>query len=854
MDEKERMDQPGGRVIQVDLEKHMKSSFLQYAMSVIVSRALPDVRAGLKPVHRRILYTMNEEGIVPSKPHKKCAATVGSVLGKYHPPGDASVYDALVRLAQDFSMRAPLVDGHGNFGSVDGDPPAAYRYTEARMSKISTLMLSEIEKDTVDFQPNYDASLKEPVVPPARFPNLLVNGSSGIAVGMATNIPPHNLREVTNGICYLIDHPEAEFTELMEHIPGPDFPTAGIIMGMSGIRSAYATGRGKITLRGRAEIQEDKNGKERIVITELPYQVNKARLQEAIADLVKDKRVEGITNIRDESDQKGMHVVIELRRDANAQVVLNKLYTYTQLQDTVGVIMLALVNGEPKVMGLKEILTHYIKFQEEIITKRTIFDLRKARERAHILEGLVKALDFIDEVVSILRSSKNIPEGKTRLMERLGLDEIQADYVVQMTLGKLTGLEKQKICDELDAIRVKIADFEALLADERKILNLVKEEAMAVADKFGDERRTEIVPVSGEVDVEDLIPEENCVLTLTHYGYIKRQPVDTYRLQKRGGRGVSGMTRREEDFVEELFVCSSHDYVLFFSSAGKVYRLKCYEVPESSRTARGTNIVNLLPLEEGEKITSMIRIQNFEEGKYLCMCTQKGILKRTDLSAYQTARKGGLRAINLDEGDVLGWVRLTDGNDELLIGTQNGLAIRIAEEKVRAIGRTARGVKALSLQDGDQVVGMEKVNMEGSLLTVTQKGQGRRSPFTEYRLQNRGGKGIINYKITEKSGIVAGIRTVTKEDDAIMITDEGVIIRVEAESIALQSRYAGGVRVMRVENEAHVVTVARADHEEEAQKAEAATEGEPSEEEIRAMQAAEAAAEAETPVTEDENP
>ncbi|MBP1576814.1 MAG: DNA gyrase subunit A [Oscillospiraceae bacterium] len=854
MDEKERMDQPGGRVIQVDLEKHMKSSFLQYAMSVIVSRALPDVRDGLKPVHRRILYTMNEEGIVPSKPHKKCAATVGSVLGKYHPHGDASVYDALVRLAQDFSMRAPLVDGHGNFGSVDGDPPAAYRYTEARMSKISTLMLSEIEKDTVDFQPNYDDSLKEPVVLPARFPNLLVNGSSGIAVGMATNIPPHNLREVTNGICYLIDHPEAEFTELMEHIPGPDFPTAGIIMGMSGIRSAYATGRGKITLRGRAEIQEDKNGKERIVITELPYQVNKARLQEAIADLVKDKRVEGITNIRDESDQKGMHVVIELRRDANAQVVLNKLYTYTQLQDTVGVIMLALVNGEPKLMGLKEILTHYIKFQEEIITKRTIFDLRKARERAHILEGLVKALDFIDEVVSILRSSKNIPEGKARLMERLGLDEIQADYVVQMTLGKLTGLEKQKICDELDAIRVKIAEFEALLADERKILNLVKEEAMAVADKFGDERRTEIVPVSGEVDVEDLIPEENCVLTLTHYGYIKRQPVDTYRLQKRGGRGVSGMTRREEDFVEELFVCSSHDYVLFFSSAGKVYRLKCYEVPESSRTARGTNIVNLLPLEEGEKITSMIRIQNFEEGKYLCMCTQKGILKRTDLSAYQTARKGGLRAINLDEGDVLGWVRLTDGNDELLIGTQNGLAIRIAEEKVRAIGRTARGVKALSLQDGDQVVGMEKVNMEGSLLTVTQKGQGRRSPFTEYRLQNRGGKGIINYKITEKSGIVAGIRTVTKEDDAIMITDEGVIIRVEAESIALQSRYAGGVRVMRVENEAHVVTVARADHEEEAQKAEAATEGEPSEEEIRAMQAAEAAAEAETPVTEDENP
>ncbi|MBQ4101602.1 MAG: DNA gyrase subunit A [Oscillospiraceae bacterium] len=854
MDEKERMDQPGGRVIQVDLEKHMKSSFLQYAMSVIVSRALPDVRDGLKPVHRRILYTMNEEGIVPSKPHKKCAATVGSVLGKYHPHGDASVYDALVRLAQDFSMRAPLVDGHGNFGSVDGDPPAAYRYTEARMSKISTLMLSEIEKDTVDFQPNYDDSLKEPVVLPARFPNLLVNGSSGIAVGMATNIPPHNLREVTNGICYLIDHPEAEFTELMEHIPGPDFPTAGIIMGMSGIRSAYATGRGKITLRGRAEIQEDKNGKERIVITELPYQVNKARLQEAIADLVKDKRVEGITNIRDESDQKGMHVVIELRRDANAQVVLNKLYTYTQLQDTVGVIMLALVNGEPKVMGLKEILTHYIKFQEEIITKRTIFDLRKARERAHILEGLVKALDFIDEVVSILRSSKNIPEGKARLMERLGLDEIQADYVVQMTLGKLTGLEKQKICDELNAIRVKIAEFEALLADERKILNLVKEEAMAVADKFGDERRTEIVPVSGEVDVEDLIPEENCVLTLTHYGYIKRQPVDTYRLQKRGGRGVSGMTRREEDFVEELFVCSSHDYVLFFSSAGKVYRLKCYEVPESSRTARGTNIVNLLPLEEGEKITSMIRIQNFEEGKYLCMCTQKGILKRTDLSAYQTARKGGLRAINLDEGDVLGWVRLTDGNDELLIGTQNGLAIRIAEEKVRAIGRTARGVKALSLQDGDQVVGMEKVNMEGSLLTVTQKGQGRRSPFTEYRLQNRGGKGIINYKITEKSGIVAGIRTVTKEDDAIMITDEGVIIRVEAESIALQSRYAGGVRVMRVENEAHVVTVARADHEEEAQKAEAATEGEPSEEEIRAMQAAEAAAEAETPVTEDENP
>ncbi|MEG0456500.1 MAG: DNA gyrase subunit A, partial [Oscillospiraceae bacterium] len=667
----------------------MKDSFMQYSMSVIVSRALPDVRDGLKPVHRRILYTMHENGLVPSKAYRKCADTVGSVLGRYHPHGDASVYDALVRLAQNFSMRYPLIDGHGNFGSVDGDPAAAYRYTEARMSKISLRMLTDIDKDTINYHPNYDDRLQEPEVLPARYPNLLVNGSTGIAVGMATNIPPHNLGEVIDGMCYLIDNPDCELNEICEHIKGPDFPTGGIIMGRSGIRAAYATGRGKITLRGRAEIQEEKNGKFRIVITEIPYMVNKARLQENIADLVKDKKIDGISAIRDESDKDGMHVVIELRRDANPQVVLNKLYTFTQLQDTFGVIMLALVDGVPKTMGLIEVLQHYIKFQIEVITRRTKFDLKKAEERAHILEGLRIALDFIDEVIAILRGSKSIPEGKEKLIERFGLSEVQADYVVNMTLGKLTGLERQKIDDELAALIETIKALNEILNNEDKILQIIKEESLEIKEKFDNPRRSEIAAVSGEVDIEDLIPQEDCVLTYTHFGYIKRQPVDVYKIQKRGGRGVSGLTRRDEDFVTELFVCSSHDYVMFFSTKGKVYRLKCYEIPEGSRVSRGTNIINLLPLEEDEKISSMIKISEYNEGNYLVMVTRKGIIKRTDVTAYDTARKGGLKAITIDEDDELAWVRLTDGNSNLIIGTKLGRAIKFNENDARPLSRTA---------------------------------------------------------------------------------------------------------------------------------------------------------------------
>ena len=824
MDEKqelqEQQEQGTSRIIPVNLEKEMKDSFLDYSMSVIISRALPDVRDGLKPVHRRILYTMYENSLWPEKAYRKCADTVGSVLGRYHPHGDASVYDALVRLAQDFSMRYVLVDGHGNFGSVDGDPPAAYRYTEARMCKLSVDMLADIDKDTVDFGPNYDDRLKEPLVLPSHFPNLLVNGSTGIAVGMATNIPPHNMGEVIDGMCCLIDNPEATLDELMEHIKGPDFPTGAIIMGRSGIRAAYATGRGRITVRARAEIQEEKNGRFKIVVSEIPYQVNKARLIESIADLVKEKRIEGISNVEDHSDRNGMHIVIDVKRDASPQIVLNQLYSYTQMQTTFGVIMLAIVNGQPKTLTLAQMLQEYIKFQEEVVTRRTRFELKKAQEREHILEGLKIAVDFIDEVISIIRSSPDQPTAKGRLCERFGLDDIQAQAIVQMRLGQLTGLERQKIEDELEALKVKIADYLDILAHEERILAIVKEEALAMKKKYADERRTEIAAISGEVDIEDLIPNEECVLTLTEAGYIKRQKADTYHTQNRGGRGISGMTRRDEDVAAEMFVLNSHDYVMFFSDLGRVYRLKAYEVPEGSRTSRGMNIANLLPLASGERVTSMIRVTDMEEEKYLVMVTRNGVIKRTNLSAFNTARKGGVIAIDLDEGDALSWVRLTNGDDELLVATRKGMAIRFNENDVRAMGRTARGVKAITLKDEDCVIGMSILREGGLVLTVSETGYGRLSPISDYRLQSRGGKGLLNYHV-EKYGDVAAIKVVDLDDDVILISADGVIIRIQASSIRICARPSKGVRVMRIVGENNkVVTLSRAPHEENEEPAE----------------------------------
>ena len=829
MDEQQ---QNNNRIIDVDLKKEMEKSFLAYSMSVIVSRALPDVRDGLKPVHRRILYTMYENGLSPDKAYRKCADTVGSVLGRYHPHGDASVYDAMVRLAQDFSMRYMLVDGHGNFGSVDGDPPAAYRYTEARMSKIAVEMLQDIDKDTVDFSPNYDDRLKEPNVLPSHFPNLLVNGSTGIAVGMATNIPPHNMGEVIDGMCALIDHPDATLDDLMEYIKGPDFPTGAIIMGRSGIRAAYATGRGRIIVRARAEIEEEKNGRFKIVVSELPYQVNKARLIENIADLVKEKRIEGISNVEDHSDRDGMEIVIDVKRDASPQVVLNQLYSYTQLQTTFGVIMLAIVNGEPKTLTLKEILQEYISFQEQVVTRRTQYDLRKAKERAHILEGLKIAIDFIDEVIAIIRSSKSIPEGKTRLQERFGLDEPQSQAIMQMPLGRLTGLERQKLEDEINALMAKIADFEDILANESRLLGIVKDEALAVKAKFSDERRTEIATVSGEVDIEDLIPREDCVLTITNFGYVKRQKVDTYHTQRRGGRGISGMSRREEDVATDMFVIGSHDYVMFFTNLGRVYLLKCYEIPEGSRTSKGMNIANLLPIAPEERVTSMIRVPEFEENLYLVMVTRRGVIKRTDLNAYNTTRKGGVIAIDLDEGDELVWVRLTDGNKELLVATRKGMAIRFHETDVRAMGRQARGVKAITLNEGDEVVGMSMLREGGLVLTVSETGYGRLSPISDYRIQSRGGKGLTNYHV-EKYGDVAAIKVVDLDDDVILISSDGVIIRIQASSIRECARPSKGVRVMRVDGEDNkVVTLARAPHEEDNDELEPDDEGESGEEEI----------------------
>ena len=815
---------PQMKMIPVDLEKEMKKSFLEYSMSVIVSRALPDVRDGLKPVHRRILYTMHENNLTPDKAYRKCADTVGAVLGRYHPHGDASVYDAMVRMAQDFSLRYPLIDGHGNFGSIDGHPAAAYRYTEARMSKMALDMLADIDKETVDFTNNYDDRLQEPVVLPSRFPDLLVNGSTGIAVGMATNIPPQNLCEVVDAICLLIDRPDAELTDIMECIKGPDFPTGGVIMGHAGIRAAYATGRGRIIVRARTEIEEH-NNRFRIVISEIPYQVNKLNLVKSIIELADDKRIEGIHDVVDHSSREGMRIVIDLKKDANPQVVLNQLFAFTQMQTTFGVIMLALVDGVPRILTLKQMLEEYIKFQVEVITRRTMFELRKAKERAHIWEALKTAVDFIDEVINIIRSSPDISVSKQRLMERFAFDDVQATAIVQMRLGQLSGLERQKIEDELNALHLKIAELEGILADEHKIKAIVKDECLKMRDKYGDERRTDISAVSGEVDIEDLIPVEECVLTLTDLGYIKRQAADVYKTQRRGGRGIMGMATRDEDVTETMFLCSSHDTVMFFTSAGRVYRLKCYEIPEGSRTARGMNIVNLLPLAPEEKVTAMIRTTDFDSDHYLCMVTRRGIIKRTRLDAYSNARKSGLIAIDLDEGDELAWVRMTDGYQKLIVATRLGMAICFDENDARVVGRAARGVKALTLGEGDEVIGMSVCREGGLLLTVTETGYGRLSELTDYRIQSRGGKGLTNYH-TEVFGNVAAIKVVDPDDDVILISSDGIVIRMQASEIRLCRRPSKGVRVMRVEEGSRIVSLVRAPHEEETEEPAEAEEGE----------------------------
>ncbi len=838
----------------IDLEETMKKSFIEYSMAVITSRALPDVRDGFKPVHRRIIYTMNDAGNTSDKPFRKCAYTVGEVLGKYHPHGDASVYDALVRLAQTFSMRYPLIDGHGNFGSIDGDPPAAYRYTEARLSKIANEMVSDINKKVVDFQTNYDDKLLEPVVLPSRFPNLLVNGSNGIAVGMATNIPPHNLNEVIDAIMMLIDNPEATIEDLMTCIKGPDFPTGGIIMGYSGIRSAYYTGRGKIVLRGRANIVEE-NNHTRIIINEIPYMVNKARMLANIGDLMRDKRIEGISVVRDESDRDGMRIVIELKRDANANVVLNKLYTYTQLQDTVGVIMIALVNGEPKTLTLREMLTHYLNHQVDVVTRRTKFDLDKAKEREHILEGFLIAIDFIDEVIAILRSSKTIPEGKERLIERFknidvsqtgffsahtySLSEEQAEAIVQMRLGALTGMERSKIEDELLEKRELIRKMEELLSDNTKMLHLIGDELSVIKKKFGDERRTSIEPVSGEVDIEDLIPEEDCVVTFTNMGYIKRQPAEVYNIQKRGGRGVSGMKQRDEDFVDSMFISSSHENILFITNKGNMFRLKCYQVPEGSKQSRGMNIVNLLQLGEDEKVAAMMTTMDFAENKFFICLTKNGLVKRTRLSEFKNVRKGGLRAISLNDGDEIAGGFLTEGDCTVMAATRNGFAIRFDENDIRVMGRTARGVRAIKLREDDFIVGATKIFDENAtILTVTDKGMGRRCAVSSYRLQRRGGMGLKNYPVSDEKGVVIGIRTLGPDDDVILISAEGVLIRIRANDLRVMGRTASGVRVMRLGATDRVATFSRTPHDdtEETEEVEKA-----SDEEVAASLAEDAA-------------
>lgn len=809
------IDYSNQKIVDVEISKEVRKAFLDYSMSVIVSRALPDVRDGLKPVHRRILYTMFENNLYPESAYRKCADTVGAVLGRYHPHGDTSVYDAMVRLAQNFSMRYTLVDGHGNFGSIDGDPAAAYRYTESRMSKISMKMLTDIDKDTVDFVPNYDDRLKEPSVLPVRYPNLLVNGSTGIAVGMATNIPPHNLREVVDAMSYLIDNSNAELPKLMNYIKGPDFPTAGIIMGTKGIKEAYATGRGKIYVRARAEIQEVKNDRYEIVVSELPYTVNKAKLITSIADLVKDKRLEGISDIKDYSNKKGIHIEITVKRDANPQVVLNNLYKLTQMQTTFGVIMLALVGGVPKVLTLKQMLENYIDFQKEIITRRTKFNLNKAQKRAHILEGLKRAVDIVDDIIATIRACKGgQAEAKTAIMEKFDFDEPQAAAIVAFRLGQLAGLEILKIVNELDELKVKIADYLDILSNENRVKEIIKTETREVAEKFGDDRRTEIQTVSGAVDDEDLIPVEECMLTLTDKGYMKRQTIDTYRSQNRGGRGVSGMTRREEDFAKTMFTCSTHDFIMLFTNMGKVFKLKGYEIPSGSRTSKGTNVVNLLPLEKGENVSAMVRLPKDEENKYLCMVTKNGIIKRTALDKYNNVRKNGIIAICLDEGDELAWVKITDGTKKLVVATNNGMSICFDENDARPIGRTARGVKAIQLAEDDFVVGFATSEEGYSLLTVSETGFGRKSSFDDYRVQSRGGKGLINYK-TEKNGKVAMIGAVCDENDVLMISSDGIVIRIPAEQISTFNRPSKGVKVMNINEGEKVVTIGVVDRLEE---------------------------------------
>lgn len=797
-----------GKILPVDISNEMKKCYIDYAMSVIVGRALPDVRDGLKPVHKRILYSMYELGLSPDKGYRKCARIVGDVLGKYHPHGDSAVYDALVRMAQDFSIRYTLVDGHGNFGSVDGDSAAAMRYTEARMSKITIEMLRDINKNTVDFVPNFDGEEKEPSVLPSRFPNLLVNGSAGIAVGMATNIPPHNLREVIDGVNMLIDDPDTSIIEIMKSIKGPDFPTAGIIIGTSGIKDAYETGRGKILVRAKAEIEEEK-GRERIIVNELPYQVNKSKLIESIAELVKDKRIEGISDIRDESDREGMRIVIELKRDSNSNVILNQLYKHTKLQDTFGIIMLALVDNVPRILNLKQILECYLNFQKEVIRRRTKFDLDKALARAHILEGLRIALDHIDEVINLIRSSKTTEDARNGLMSKFELSEKQAQAILDMRLQRLTGLEREKIENEYDELIKNIRHLKDILEDENLLSSIIKGELNEIKNKYGDDRRTDIQLSNDDIDIEDLIQEQDVVITLTHSGYIKRIAADTYSSQRRGGKGIQAITTKENDFVEHMFITSTHNHILFFTNKGRVYKLKGYEIPEAGRTAKGTNLVNLIPIDRDEKIQAVITFKNFNENNYFIMGTKKGIIKKTEISKYASIRKNGLNAINLREEDELIGVRMTTGDSEITMFTRNGYAIRFSEKDVRPMGRTASGVKAITLRDNDIVVTMDIVDINADVLVVSENGFGKRTPISEYTIHRRGGKGIITYKITDKTGPIVGARVVKDEDEMMLINNSNVAIRINVSDISVTSRNAMGVTLMKNEEEQKIVAIAK---------------------------------------------
>ena len=802
------------KIVDIGMEKEVKQSFIEYSMSVIMSRALPDVRDGMKPGQRRVLYAMYEDNLTHDKPFRKSATTVGNVLGRYHPHGDASVYGTMVRMAQPFSLRYPLVEGHGNFGSVDGDGAAAYRYTEARMSKIADEMMRDLDKRVVKMNKNFDNRLDEPSVLPSRFPNLLVNGSVGIAVGMATNIPPHNLGEVIDATIYRMDNPECTVSDLMEHVKGPDFPTQGIIYGINGIIEAYTTGKGRVMVRARAEVEEDKR---RIIVTEIPYQVNKSLLCESMAELVKDKRIEGITEIRDESGKDGMRIVIEYRRDANGQIILNQLYKYTQLEDTCAINMLALVNGEPKILSLPQILDHYISHQESVIIKRTEFELEKAKARAHIFEGYKIALDNIDAVVEIMKTSKSIPESKTRLMETFGLSDLQAQAIVDMTLGRLTGMERQKIEDELARLHALIAELEGILADISKVRQIIKDEMTAIKDKYADPRRTEIVAAENEIILEDLIERHACMITMTHTGYVKRQPVDTYSAQKRGGKGIIGMTTKEEDFIEHAVAVNSHSYLMLFTNTGKVHVRKAYMIPEASRTAKGTHIANLLELVDGESITAIISVNDFDPNRYLTMVTRQGVIKRTLLSEYEIQRKGGKIALSLDEGDELMFVKCTDGSCDLVLASHDGSAIRFSEENVRPMGRTARGVRGISLREGDTVAGVAVADDSKWLITVTENGYGKRTPFSDLRtMRNRGGLGVICHNLTEKTGLLAGIATVDEQDDIMMITDQGTIVRTPVADINVYSRSASGVIVMRLSEGQKLVTFTKVAREDEA--------------------------------------